>query len=123
VRPEVTIVWHAEAPLVEANEVPSAEAYGKRFAEAAGYPYVEEWTAYRITGQLIDALEQRLGLPAFDVELSMCCTVPPEEFERNLRGVLAVLDEVAGVHRTPTAQPTAARPTPTPFKVPDIDLP
>ncbi len=94
-RPEVTIVWHAEAPLVEANEVAGADVYGKRFAEAAGYPYVEEWTAYRITGQLIDALEQRLGLRAFDVELSTCCAIAPEEFERNRRGVVAVLDEIA----------------------------
>jgi predicted deacylase len=122
-RPEVTIVWHAEAPLVEANEVPGADVYGKRFAEAAGYPYVEEWTAYRITGQLIDALEQRLALRAFDVELSTCCAIAPDEFERNRRGVVAVLDEIAGVRRTPTAERTAARPTPTPFRVPDIELP
>lgn len=122
-RPEVTMVWHAEAPLVEANEVAGADVYGKRFAEAAGYPYVEEWTAYRITGQLIDALEQRLGLRAFDVELSTCCAIAPEEFERNRRGVVAVLDEIAGARRTPTAERTAARPTPTPFRVPDIELP
>jgi len=122
-RPEVTVVFHAQAPLVEANEVAGADAYGRSFAAASGYPYVEEWTAYRITGQLIDALEQRLALRAFDVELSRCCVVAPEDFERNLRGVLAVLEDVSGVPRTPVARPTAPRATPTPFRVPDISLP
>ncbi|MEX2225915.1 MAG: M14 family zinc carboxypeptidase [Dehalococcoidia bacterium] len=123
-RPEITIVWHAEAPLVEANEVPGADVYGQRFAEASGYPYVEEWTAYRITGQLIDALEQRLALRAFDVELANCCQITPEEFDRNLRGLLAVLQEVSGERvATPTAERTPAKPTPTPFRVPDIEVP
>ena len=105
-RPEVTVVWHAEAPLVEANEVVGADGYGRAFADVAGYPYVEEWTAYRITGQLIDALEQRLGLRAFDVELSECCAISGVEFERNLRGVTAVLTAVD------------ARPEPTPTRTP-----
>jgi hypothetical protein len=117
-KPDVTVVWHAEAPLVEANEVPGADDYGRVFAEASGYPYVEEWTAYRITGQLIDALEQRLGLRAIDIEMAECCAVTPEEFDRNLRGVLALLQYVHDP-RTPEATPTRhAKPTPTPFSVP-----
>jgi predicted deacylase len=123
-RPEVTIVWHAEAPLVEANEVPGADTYGRTFAGASGYPYIEEWTAYHITGQLIDAFEQRLGLRAFDVELANCCTVSRDEFERNLAGLNAVLAEV---HRTsrvvsPTPVPTTTRPvrTVTPGLIPGV---
>lgn len=125
VRPEVTVVWHAHAPLVEANEVPGAEAYGRAYAGAAGYDYVDEWTAYRITGQLIDALEERLGLRAFDVELARCCEITGDEFERNLRGVLALVHDVDRRAGNAAASPTP-RPEPTRFhvpKVPDIDLP
>jgi predicted deacylase len=119
-RPAVTIVWHAEAPLVEANEVPRAARYGRAFAEGAGYDYVEEWTAYEITGQLIDALEQRLSLPAFDVELSDCCSITEEEFDRNLRGLIATLRAVDG--RADDAKPTATpRAAPTIGIPPDLD--
>lgn len=124
-RPEVTVVWHAEAPLVEANEVAGADRYGRAFAGAAGYPYIEEWSAYRITGQLIDALEQRLGLRAFDVELAACCQISPEEFERNLRGLTAMLQEVHGPTARPTVSP-AARPTRTPTSrglIPGVQAP
>lgn len=103
-RPELTLVWHAEAPLVEANEVAGADVYGRAFADAAGYPYVEEWTAYRITGQLIDALEQRLRLRAIDVELSECCGISAAEFDRNVRGLEALLAAIDG---KPAPQPNA----------------
>ncbi len=111
-RPEITIVWHAEAPLVEANEVPGAEVYGRAFAAGSGYEYIAEWTAYEITGQLIDALEQRLGLRAFDVELSDCCGISADEFDRNLAGLIATLRAVdaSGAPPSPTTTP---RPVPT----------
>lgn len=116
-RPEITAVWHARASLVEANEVPGADAYAQTFAAAAGYAYVDEWSAYRITGQLIDALEQRLGLRAFDVELSQCCEITPEEFDANLAGVLALLVQVdrnaARPAGTPTARPSSPSPSAT----------
>jgi predicted deacylase len=115
-RPEITIVWHSEAPLVEANEVPGAEIYGRAFADASGYRYIDEWQAYRITGQLIDAAEQRLGLRALDIELASCCTVDQAEFERNLRGLLAVLRAVDGSITGPRPSPTV-RPTATPGPV------
>jgi predicted deacylase len=118
-RPEITIVWHAEAPLVEANEVDGADVYARAYAAAAGYEYVEEWEAYDITGELIDGLEQGLRLRAFDVELAECCTLSPEEFARNMNGVLALLAAVeqglAEPH--PTQVP---KPTPTPFEL-DLD--
>jgi predicted deacylase len=115
VRPEITLVWHAHGPLVEANEVPGADAYANIYANAAGYGYIEEWSAYRITGQLIDALEQRHGLRAMDVELSQCCVVTPEEYDRNLAAVLALLQAVhTGLSSpSPTATPRGPRPTPT----------
>jgi predicted deacylase len=109
IQPAVTIVWHAEAPLVEANEAPGAERYGRAFAEGSGYEYVEEWTAYEITGELIDALEQRLGLPALDVELGDCCVVSQEEFGRNLNGLVQTLRAVhRGLDTTPEPAATPA---------------
>jgi predicted deacylase len=117
-RPELTLVWHSEAALVEANEVPGSEHYGRTFAAAAGYEYIEEWPWYVITGQLIDALEQRLGLRAIDVELADCCAVTQDDFDRNLAGLQATLAEVARSAeprrgRTPSASPEP-RATPTP---------
>jgi predicted deacylase len=121
-QPEITAVWHSEAPVVEANEAPLAEQYARAYGAAAGYDYIDEWNAYDITGELIDALEQQLGLAAMDIELSACCEVTPEEFERNLNGVLALLaevDRVANATPTPTAQPEV---TPTPTRTaPDLD--
>lgn len=129
-QPEVTAVWHSEAPLVEANEVRGADNYARAFGDAAGYPYIEEWTAYRITGQLIDALEQRLGLRAFDIELTECCRVTHEEVERNVAGVRALLAAVDREYspddpspaRTPTPRPTRTKglpPIPTATATPD----
>lgn len=115
-RPEITVVWHADGALVEANEAPGAEAYGQTFAQAAGYPYIEEWSTYRITGQLIDALEQRLQLRAVDIELTECCVVTEDAFDRNLDGIVALLDAVerSDDGPTPTATPKNRRPTRTP---------
>jgi hypothetical protein len=133
-RPEVTAVWHSEAPLVEANEVAGAEAYARAYGDAAGYPYIDEWSAYRITGQLIDALEQRLALRAFDIELTECCRVSQHEVDRNVAGVRALLDAVAHEYepdtprpvRTPTARPTRTRglpPIPQATATPDLPPP
>jgi hypothetical protein len=68
-RPALIIVWHCCGSLVESNEAPGAEDLGRLYASAAGIAYVDEWTDYPITGQLIDAA-QRLGIPAMDVELA-----------------------------------------------------
>jgi hypothetical protein len=114
-RPAVTIVWHAKAPLVEANEAPRADRYGRAFANASGYEFVEEWAAYDITGQLIDALEQQLGLAAFDVELSECCQISQDEFDRNMRGLIATLNAVAAGDASPT-------PVTTPRAAPTIGI-
>lgn len=105
VRPDVTVVFHSSGALVEANEAPGADVYGQAFAQAAGYAYIEEWTVYEITGQLIDALEQRLGLRALDIELTQCCTVTQEDYERSVQGLIALLQEVDGSRR-PTSTPT-----------------
>jgi predicted deacylase len=109
-RPAATIVWHSSGALVEANEASAADGYGRAFAVASGYRYIDEWTAYRITGQLIDALEQRLGLAAIDIELSRCCTMDQVELERNIAGLAAVLRSVDGA----PAQPRRTKPVATP---------
>ena len=121
VRPEITLVWHSHASIVEANEAAGADVYGKVFAAAAGYHYIEEWSSYPITGQLIDALEQRLGLRAMDVELSRCCVITGEEFDRNLRAVLAMLDAIDEAHPGKSTPTPTGRATPVPtVRVPDF---
>lgn len=67
-RPEVVVTYHGYAALVEANEQPPAATWAELYAAAAGYEYIEEWSYYPVTGQLIDAMEEE-GIPAFDVEL------------------------------------------------------
>ena len=119
-QPELTIVWHAEAPLVEANEAPRAEQYARVFGSAAGYEYIDEWRAYEITGELIDALGQRLGLAAFDVELSMCCEMTTDEFNRNLAGLVETLRAVAAADRVTPTPVTTPKPAPTVGIPPDL---
>jgi predicted deacylase len=119
-RPEITVVWHAEAPLVEANEVPGAERYARAYGDATGYAYIAEWSAYEITGELIDALEQRLWLRAFDVELSACCTITADEFTRNLDGVLALFEAVERGDGDPQQERTP-RPTPTEINLDQLE--
>ena len=82
-----------------------------RFADASGYDFLEEWTAYEITGELIVAMAEA-GIPAMDVELAQN---DPERFRRNLDGVRAMLEELAPPPEpTPTPTPTpTATPTPT----------
>jgi predicted deacylase len=110
-RPAVTIVWHSSGALVEANEATTADGYGRAFAAASGYRYIDEWSAFRITGQLIDALEQRLGLAAVDIELSRCCTIDQGELDRNIAGLAAVLQAAGGT--SPQPRPTKPVATPT----------
>ena len=124
-RPEVTIAYHAAANTVEANEAGRGDHYGRVYAGAAAYPYTGEWGAYHLSGQMIDALEQRLGLAAMDVEMAKCCSVPRAEFDRNLNGLIALLTEAASAPPAlPTATPTPREtPTPRPSPTPTWDLP
>ncbi|GAB4330792.1 MAG: hypothetical protein Kow0010_15820 [Dehalococcoidia bacterium] len=97
-RPELVITWHGYASLIEGNDLSAAEMYAKTFAQATGYDYIDRWTLYPITGELLTAM-QDLGIPAIDVELARGDVAA---VERNLAGVEAVLEQVAA--DGPTAQ-------------------
>lgn len=104
-RPHAVLSWHSQYP-------PSGEAEGnsallgqmgnvtgktlaRAFAESAGTDYLEEWTAYEITGQLLDSLAE-LGIPGMDIEL------PANEgifFAQQLAGLRRVIDEVVAAIR------------------------
>lgn len=89
-KPSVVGVWHCCGSLVEANEVAGAEDFARTYVRVSSYSYLDEWTAYPITGQFIDAAS-RIDVAAFDIEL----TSPGEiDFIRNLRGVKALLESL-----------------------------
>ncbi len=56
------------------------------YGEAANYPYAEAFSAYPVTGTAASWVDG-LGIAAADVELS---SATETQFERNLRGVMAV---------------------------------
>ena len=62
------------------------------FGQAAPYPYQSSFTAYPVTGTLADWADGE-GIAAADVELIDSTNT---DFARNLRGVLAVLNWLAG---------------------------
>lgn len=101
-QPKMVAVWHAKASLVEANEAGIAPKLGELYATTAGYNYLEEWVSYSITGQLMDATEEKLGIPEFDIELlDYACA--DEEVERNIAAVNAVMREFVTQQSTSSA--------------------
>lgn len=94
-RPGVVLLYHSAADGVFAGDCQSAqgEIGGQRSRQvaavlgaAAGYGYGQPFTSYPVTGSA-PAWIASLGIAAADVELA---TWREPEFERNLRGVLAV---------------------------------
>lgn len=85
--PAYAVSFHGYAGLIEGNDFDRTWDLTEAYARAANYVHLDEWTAYPITGQFIDSMEEA-GLPAADVELQQH---DPRSFERNLAGLLAVL--------------------------------
>ncbi|QPC84727.1 hypothetical protein G4Y79_10215 [Phototrophicus methaneseepsis] len=88
VRPAAVLFYHAAANGVFTGECGSfnsdelAEIYGN----ATSYPYGSEFSDYEVTGSAPNWVASQ-GIPALDVELA---TAEGTEFQRNLRGVMAV---------------------------------
>ncbi len=111
-QPSAVVVLHCCGSLVEANSQPLAVDLAHAYGEAAGFDYLPRWDFYEITGELIDAMD-RLGVPAFDIEMAR-----PDDtgLESHLRGMGGVLEHLAGrATRADTlaggavaSQPTAA---------------
>jgi hypothetical protein len=60
--------------------------------EAAGYDYGQSFSAYPVTGTAANWVDGQ-GVPSADVELE---TWTGTEFERNLRGIMAVQQWILG---------------------------
>jgi predicted deacylase len=95
VRPAALLFYHSAANGVFAGECNEQEhgsqALAEVLGEAAGYPYDEPFTQYPVTGVASNWADGE-GIPAADVELR---SSTDSEYDRNLRGVLAVMEWLA----------------------------
>lgn len=88
-RPAVVLFYHSAADGVFAGNCGGdgvSAAMAEALGQATGYPYGQPFTNYAVTGTAPGWVDS-LGIPAADVELSSATDI---EFERNLRGVMAL---------------------------------
>lgn len=91
-KPEAVIFWHSQSNAVYASEcgkgvLPETKAIMNIYAKAAGYPAVETFDAYPVTGD-VESWLASINIPALTVELATHETI---EWEKNLAGVKALL--------------------------------
>ncbi len=94
-RPAAAIFYHSAATGVFSGDCEGGHGSDELAAvigEAAGYPYGQPFTAYRVTGTAANWVDGQ-GIPAVDLELS---TTRETEFVRNLRAIQAVQQWVLG---------------------------
>ncbi len=96
-RPSAVVYWHSQANAVYASEcedgvLPVTKDIMNTYARAAGYPAIESFDSYEVTGDTEGWLAS-IGIPAITVEMKTHTTV---EWEQNLAGVEAVLRYFAG---------------------------
>jgi len=92
-QPTAVVFWHSQANAVYASECENGILAQTReimsaYAKASGYPAVDSFDAYQVTGDAEGWLAS-IGIPAITVELKTHETV---EWERNLAGVQALFD-------------------------------
>jgi len=92
-QPVAAIFFHSQANAVYASEceagiLPETLAVMNAYAGASKYPAVSSFDAYPVTGD-IEGWLASIGIPAITVELASHEAV---EWERNWRGIEAVLD-------------------------------
>jgi hypothetical protein len=90
--PVAAVFWHSQANAVYASECEDGILQGTRdimeaYAAAAGYPTVDTFDAYPISGDAEGWLAS-IGIPAITVELK---THESVEWEKNLAGMRALL--------------------------------
>lgn len=93
IKPVGVTFWHSQSNAVYASECKNGILSGTRtlmdvYAKSAGYPAVDSFTAYAITGDAEGWLAS-IGIPAITVELATHETI---EWERNLAGVKALFN-------------------------------
>jgi len=89
--PVAVVFWHSQSNAVYASEcengiLPATRTLMATYASAAGYPAVDTFDAYEITGDAEGWLAS-IGIPAITVELK---THESIEWERNLRALQAL---------------------------------
>ncbi len=93
INPQGVVFWHSKANAVYASEcekgiLPETRELMNTYAQASGYRAVDVFDAYPVTGDAEGWLAS-IGIPAVTVELG---THDSLEWEKNLRGVSAVLE-------------------------------
>lgn len=90
-RPAAALFYHSASNAIYAGECDGEDrgsaALAAVLGDATGYSYGADFGAYPVTGTASDWADGQ-GIPAADVELA---NHDDREFERNLRGVLAVM--------------------------------
>lgn len=91
--PEAVIFWHSQSNAVYASEcyagiLPETRDVMNAYSLASGYPAVDSFDAYPITGD-VEGWLASINIPAITVELKTHETI---EWERNLAGIKAVLE-------------------------------
>jgi len=92
-KPSAVIFWHSQSNAVYASEcedgiLPGTLAIMNAYADVTGYPAVDSFDAYEITGDAEGWLAS-IGIPAITVELKTHETI---EWEKNLKGIKAVFE-------------------------------
>ncbi|MEK7586772.1 MAG: M14 family metallopeptidase [Patescibacteria group bacterium] len=92
-KPSSVIFWHSQANAVYASEcengiLSETAKIMKTYSQASGYPAVDTFTAYQVTGDAGDWLAS-IGIPAITVELKTHTTI---EWEQNLAGIKALFE-------------------------------
>lgn len=90
--PDAVLFWHSKSNAVYASEceagiLPGTRTLMNTYAQSAGYPAVDVFDAYPVTGDAEGWLAS-IGIPAITVELSTHETI---EWEKNRAGIDAVL--------------------------------
>jgi len=99
-RPDAVVFWHSQSNAVYASEcengiLPATHAIMNAYSDASGYPAVDSFDAYPVTGDAEGWLAS-INIPAITVELSTHETI---EWERNLAGVRALFDYYSSTAR------------------------
>jgi predicted deacylase len=97
-RPQAVVFWHSQANAVYASEceagiLPETRQVMETYAQAAGYPAVDAFDAYPVTGDAEGWLAS-IGIPAITVELA---THESVEWEKNLAGVKALFTHYGAI--------------------------
>lgn len=90
-KPDAFVFWHSQANAVYASEcengiLPETRTIMNAYAKAAGYPAIDTFDAYEVTGDAEGWLAS-INIPAITVELKTHETI---EWEKNLLGIQAL---------------------------------